>query len=311
MLRSFGTIPVSLGALLALCGCGVLAHASLAEKQAPQASDPAPVLAFAAPVPPSVCGPDPVKSRPATPLSPGEALNRGVLIVVSIPTQKLFVFKDGIPWGSTSVSTGRAGHGTPAGVFPILQKHVRHRSNLYDNASMPYMQRLTWSGVALHAGHVTGHPASHGCIRMPWGFARNLYALTRPASTSVLIVREPLQYAEEARSIVTGVPRPQQAYAQQTRPAPAPLTGLANDTSASGGPTQTIQLAATPSPQEADVLWQELEQREPELQDLNPVIIPATVRAARVYRLRASGAEAHALCGRLLARGVACMRVYS
>jgi hypothetical protein len=305
MLRSIRTIPVSLGALLALCGCGVVAHASLAESAAPRPSNQAPVLAFSAPVPPSVCGPDPASDRPASPPSPGEALNKGVLVVVSIPAQKMFVFKDGVPWGSTTVSTGRAGHGTPAGVFPILQKHVRHRSNLYNNASMPYMQRLTWGGVALHAGHVTGRPASHGCIRMPWAFARDLYALTKPASTSVLIVREPLQYAEEARNIVIGGPR-QQAYAQQSRRAPAPLASPAGD-----GPLQTIQLAATPSPQDADALWQQLEQNEPELQDLNPVIIPATVRAVQVYRLRASGAEAHALCGRLLSRGVACMRVYS
>ncbi len=305
MLRSTRTIPFSLGALLALCGCGVVAQASLAESAAPRPSNQAPVLAFSAPVPPSVCGPDPASDRPASPPSPGEALSKGVLVVVSIPAQKMFVFKDGVPWGSTTVSTGRAGHGTPAGVFPILQKHVRHRSNLYNNASMPYMQRLTWGGVALHAGHVTGRPASHGCIRMPWAFARDLYALTKPASTSVLIVREPLQYAEEARNIVTGGPR-QQAYAQQSRPTPAPLASHAGD-----GPLQTIQLAATPSPQDADALWQQLEQNEPELQDLNPVIIPATVRAVQVYRLRASGTEAHALCSRLMSRGVACMRVFS
>jgi hypothetical protein len=310
MLRSLSTIPFSLGTILTLCGCGVLAHASLAESPAPRASDQAPVLAFAGPAPHSVCGPDPVIDRPAAPPTPGEALNKGVLVVVSIPTQKLFVFKDGVPWGSTTVSTGRAGHGTPAGVFPILQKHVRHRSTLYNNASMPYMQRLTWSGVALHAGHVTGSPASHGCIRLPWGFARDLYALTNPANTSVVIVRAPLKYAEEARSIVGGAPR-QQAYAQQTRPAPAPLNSPADNLPVSDGPVQTIQLAATPSPQDADALWQQLEQNEPELQDLDPVIIPATVRTVQVYRLRASGAAAHALCGRLMARGVPCMRVYS
>ena len=310
MVGSFGTIPVSLGALLTLCGCAVLAQSSLAEGPPAPASEQVAVSADPAPAPPPQCGPDPVSDRPASPPSPGEALNNGVLIVVSIPTQKLFVFKDGVPWGSTAISTGRAGHGTPAGVFPILQKRVRHRSNLYNNAPMPYMQRLTWGGVALHAGHVTGRPASHGCIRMPWAFARDLYALTNPASTSVLIVREPLQYAEEARSVVTGSPR-QQAYAQQARPAPASPASLADDDPTADGPLQTIQLAATPSAQDADALWQQLEQNEPELQELNPVIIPATVRAVQVYRLRASGAAAHALCGRLLARGVACMRVYS
>jgi hypothetical protein len=305
MLRSFGTIPVSLGALLTLCGCAVLAQSSFAEGPAAPVSDQVAIPAYTAAAPPSVCGPDPVSNRPPPQPSPGDALSKGVLVVVSIPTQKLFVFKDGNPWGSTAVSTGRAGYGTPAGVFPILQKHVRHRSNLYNGAPMPYMQRLTWGGVALHAGHVTGRPASHGCIRMPWAFARDLYALTKPASTTVLIVKEPLQYAEEARNIVAGAPR-QQAYAQQSRPAPVWPTSRAAD-----GPVQTIQLAATPSPQDADAMWQQLEQSEPELQDLNPVIIPATVRSVQVYRLRASGAAAHALCGRLMARGVACMRVYS
>jgi hypothetical protein len=312
MVRSFGTIPVSLGALLTLSGCGVLAHASIAESPAARLTDQIADYDDQPSTPPAVCGPDPANDRaPARP-SPGEALAKGVLVVVSIPSQKLFVFKDGIAWGSTTVSTGRAGHGTPAGVFPILQKHVRHRSNLYNNASMPYMQRLTWGGVALHAGHVTGRPASHGCIRMPWGFARNLYAITNPASTSVLIVREPLQYAEAARNAVTGGPRPA-AYAQQARPAPAWQDNSTawQDRPAADGEAQMIQLAATPSPQDADVLWQQLEQSEPELQDLSPVIIPATVRAVQVYRLRASGTQAHALCSRLMARGVACMKIYS
>ena len=312
MFRSLGPISVLLGAVLTLCGCGMMAYTSVAESPAPQPGNPAPVLALAAPAPPAVCGPDPLIERLPAPPTPGEALSKGVLVVVSIPSQKLFVFKDGLPWGSTTVSTGRSGHGTPAGVFPILQKHVRHRSSLYNNAPMPYMQRLTWGGVALHAGHVTGRPASHGCIRMPWAFARNLYALTNPATTSVLIVRKPLQYAEEALNIAAGYPRqqayaqndePQQTYPQQTYPQPK--------RPAADGPVQTIQLAAMPNPQEADALWQQLEQNEPELQDLNPVIIPATIRAVRVYRLRASGEAAHALCTRLMARGVACMRVFS
>jgi hypothetical protein len=80
------------------------------------------------------------------------------------------------------VSTGRKGHSTPEGVYAILQKQKWHRSNLYSNAPMPFMQRLTWTGIALHAGHNPGHPASHGCIRMPYAFARELYDLTRIGS---------------------------------------------------------------------------------------------------------------------------------
>jgi hypothetical protein len=75
------------------------------------------------------------------------------------------------------VSTGKPGHSTPPGVFSILQRNRFHRSNLYSNAPMPYMQRLTWSGIALHEGHLPGYPASHGCIRMPGNVSRQLWAM--------------------------------------------------------------------------------------------------------------------------------------
>lgn len=125
-----------------------------------------------------------------------------MLIVVSIPSQKMFVFKDGEVWDTSSVSTGKRGHETPEGVFPILQKKVHHRSNLYDDAPMPYMQRLTWGGVALHAGRVPGYPASHGCIRLPRGFAKKLYGITRFNSTIVVVASESLGSPEEARQLV-------------------------------------------------------------------------------------------------------------
>ncbi len=99
-------------------------------------------------------------------------------IVVSLPLQQAYVFDDGELVASSPVSTGKKGYETPTGTFPILQKKVHHRSNKYDDAPMPYMQRLTWSGVALHAGRVPGYPASHGCIRFPKSFAKKLYDLT-------------------------------------------------------------------------------------------------------------------------------------
>ena len=77
-----------------------------------------------------------------------------------------------------TVSTGSDGHETPVGDFTILEKQVFHRSNLYSDAPMPYMQRLTWDGIALHAGQLPGYPASHGCIRLPKAFARQLFDLT-------------------------------------------------------------------------------------------------------------------------------------
>src|SRR3546814_13834782 len=76
-----------------------------------------------------------------------------------------------------SVSTGMKGHRTTTGEFPVLQKRQWHRSNLYSNAPMPFMQRLTWDGIALHAGHNPGYPASHGCLRLPYDLARRLFGM--------------------------------------------------------------------------------------------------------------------------------------
>ena len=86
----------------------------------------------------------------------------------------------------STVSTGKKGHETPTGVFTILQKNKDHRSNLYDDAPMPYMQRLTWDGIALHSGNLPGYPASHGCVRMPDGFAKRLFAETELGMTVIV-----------------------------------------------------------------------------------------------------------------------------
>ena len=109
-----------------------------------------------------------------------------VLLVVSLATQRAVVYRNGVPIGITTVSTGRPGYSTPTGVFTILQKHVEHYSNLYDDAPMPYMQRLTWGGVALHGGSLPGYPASHGCIRLPHEFARLLFGVTRLGMTVII-----------------------------------------------------------------------------------------------------------------------------
>ncbi len=101
-----------------------------------------------------------------------------VKIVVSVPMQQAYVYRGGVLIGVSSVSTGKPGHETPTGVFPILEKAVMHHSNLYDDAAMPFMERLTWDGVALHAGHISGRPASHGCVRLPIKFAKLLYGVT-------------------------------------------------------------------------------------------------------------------------------------
>jgi hypothetical protein len=122
----------------------------------------------------------PQRAKPARQAAVAEARPKGPLtIVVSISRQYLTLYDGLNPIATTTVSTGVAGHETPTGVFSILQKDLHHKSNIYDDAPMPYMQRITWSGVALHEGHVTGRPASHGCIRMPQAFAIRLWKMTR------------------------------------------------------------------------------------------------------------------------------------
>jgi hypothetical protein len=113
-----------------------------------------------------------------------------MLLIVNVATQRAVLFRNGVPIGATTVSTGRPGHTTPTGVFTILQKQVEHYSSLYDSAPMPYMQRLTWQGVALHAGNLPGYPASHGCIRLPSGFAKLLYGESKVGMTVVITQHE-------------------------------------------------------------------------------------------------------------------------
>ena len=100
------------------------------------------------------------------------------MAIVSLRRQQITIY-DAEGWIlRASVSSGQSGRETPAGIFSVIQKEAEHYSNLYDDASMPHMQRLTWSGIALHGGIVPGHPASHGCIRLPYGFAERLFDMT-------------------------------------------------------------------------------------------------------------------------------------
>ena len=148
------------------------------------------------------------ESRPAdTPfaeLAQGEFIWLGdvarsgpLLMIVSIDEQRAYVYRNGVLTGVTTVSTGKKGHETPTGVFTILQKNQDHFSNIYDNAPMPYMQRLTWGGIALHAGGLPGYPASHGCIRLPSEFARLLFEVTSTGMT-VVVSSQAGQLAEAA-----------------------------------------------------------------------------------------------------------------
>lgn len=150
------------------------------------------------------------KTALAQPDKQSEPMPKGPLtIVVSIAKQSLTLY-DGLDnIATTPVSTGVPGHETPKGIFSIIQKDRFHRSNLYSNAPMPYMQRITWSGVALHEGHVTGRVASHGCVRLPQAFAQRLWGMTK-LGARVIIVQDDVSLAEiAAPALLAARPVPQ------------------------------------------------------------------------------------------------------
>ena len=119
------------------------------------------------------------------------AENAPLQIIVSRKDQNLRVFRGTEVIATSKVSTGKKGHATPTGIFSILEKNRIHHSNLYNSAPMPWMQRLTWSGVALHESNsVPSYPASHGCVRMPGAFARELFGLTERGAHVIIADRE-------------------------------------------------------------------------------------------------------------------------
>lgn len=127
-----------------------------------------------------------------------EAAEAGPLsLVINLTTQRMLVYRGGVAIAASTISSGSEGRETPTGVFGILQKEVTHRSGTYDNAPMPYMQRITSKGVAMHGGNLPGYSASHGCIRLPISFAKLLFGVTE-IGTPVTIVDE-TQLAEQAR----------------------------------------------------------------------------------------------------------------
>ncbi len=149
--------------------------ASPAFGQGSVASSPAELARMAATLPPGqwVWAPTVAPSGP-------------VLVYVDLSRQIATVYRNGVRIGVTTVSSGKAGHETPTGVFTILQKDATHHSNKYHNAPMPFQQRLTWDGVALHAGGLPGYPESHGCVHLPYGFSRELFAITSLGATVVI-----------------------------------------------------------------------------------------------------------------------------
>ena len=123
-------------------------------------------------------------------------------MVIDLNKQRGYVRRDGVCIGVTTVSTGKPGYETPTGDYYVTEKQRFHRSNRYDNAPMPYMQRLTDYGMALHGGHLPGYPASHGCIRLPLGFARELFRESTMGMRVTITDQAPSgEYAGEADTL--------------------------------------------------------------------------------------------------------------
>jgi hypothetical protein len=119
--------------------------------------------------------------------APGVAPDGPIVVVVSLDEQRAYVYRNGVLIGYTTVSTGKPGHETPTGIFTILQKDKDHHSSKYNNAPMPYQERLTWDGVALHAGGLPGYPESHGCVHLPSKFSEELFGATHLGMTVVIV----------------------------------------------------------------------------------------------------------------------------
>jgi hypothetical protein len=129
-------------------------------------------------------------------------------VVVSIRDQRLSVYSGTEQIARAPISSGARGHETPTGIFSVIQKERMHYSNLYNNAPMPFMQRLTWSGIALHAGYLPGYPASHGCVRMPHDFARRLFTLTRMGARVIVTHADtaPVALVHQRLALLAGTP---------------------------------------------------------------------------------------------------------
>ena len=128
-----------------------------------------------------------------------------VLLVVNLETQRAVLFRNGVPIAATTISSGKAGNETPTGVFTILQKNKAHYSKTYNNAPMPNMHRLTWSGVALHAGNLPGYPASHGCVRLPLKFSELLFGATSLGMTVIITSHPDIPHAQPPPDLAEAV----------------------------------------------------------------------------------------------------------
>jgi hypothetical protein len=133
--------------------------------------------------------------------APDRAPSGPALVVVNLDTQRLVLFRNGLAIAASTISSGSKGHETPTGVFTILQKNEKHFSKTYNNAPMPNMQRLTWQGIAMHAGNLPGYPASHGCVRLPLQFSKLLFGETSVGMTVVITHAPDFPHASAAPDV--------------------------------------------------------------------------------------------------------------
>jgi lipoprotein-anchoring transpeptidase ErfK/SrfK len=160
-------------------------------------------------------------ARTTEPKTQPQKLSGPLILAVSIGSQHVTVYDNGVPVASAPVSTGMNGKPTPLGVFSVIQKEKWHESNLYSNAPMPYMQRITWSGIALHAGVLPGYRASHGCIRLPYEFAVRLWGMTRIGARVVVTRNDVPVFEIDHPRLAALVQKPSDA-APTAPPAPDP-----------------------------------------------------------------------------------------
>jgi len=168
-----------------------------------------------------------------------------LIISISIAQQRMRVYDANGLFAESPVSTGMPGHPTPMGVFSVIQKHKFHHSNIYSGAPMPYMQRITWSGVAMHAGVLPGYPASHGCIRMPMAFAVKMWNWTKMGARVVVTPGEVMPVSFSHPLLATMKTPPQPVAAEESKadvPASATQTrtAYASDTLPPTRPSVTM-----------------------------------------------------------------------
>ena len=167
-----------------------------------------------------------------------------LIIAISIQNQRLKIYDAAGFFAETPISSGMAGHPTPMGVFSVIQKQKLHHSNIYSGAPMPYMQRITWSGIAIHAGVLPGYPASHGCIRMPMAFAVKMWNWTKMGARVVVTPGEmtPANFSHPLLVAQKVVPQP--SVADEPKPDAPAATKTDKASDANGAVKSTISEAS-------------------------------------------------------------------